>query len=191
MLPLATTFIKHTTRARVAISCSGGMLFISGGLDKKILVAFATRIFWLGHRDSNPGNDGVRVRCLTAWRCPNISLTKRIIADFFRLVNRYLQKNPKLFAVFPKNRFTFGIEYGIIFKYPPLAQLDRVSDSDSEGHRFESCRAGQKIRLVLTSRIFLSIAKQWYIIDARSAAYIISPKGAVYHHAPACISASQ
>ena len=26
--------------------------------------------------------------------------------------------------------------------FPPLAQLDRVSDSDSEGHRFESCRAG-------------------------------------------------
>ena len=28
--------------------------------------------------------------------------------------------------------------------FPPLAQLDRVSDSDSEGHRFESCRAGHK-----------------------------------------------
>ena len=26
-------------------------------------------------------------------------------------------------------------------KYVPVAQLDRVSDSDSEGRRFESCRA--------------------------------------------------
>ena len=25
--------------------------------------------------------------------------------------------------------------------HAPVAQLDRVSDSDSEGHRFESCRA--------------------------------------------------
>ena len=46
-------------------------------------------IFWLGHRDSNPGNDGVRVRCLTAWRCPNIfnavyySRWGRICQDFF------------------------------------------------------------------------------------------------------------
>ena len=29
-------------------------------------------------------------------------------------------------------------------KYVPVAQLDRVSDSDSEGRRFESCRAYQK-----------------------------------------------
>ena len=28
-------------------------------------------------------------------------------------------------------------------KYVPVAQLDRVSDSDSEGRRFESCRAYQ------------------------------------------------
>lgn len=27
---------------------------------------------------------------------------------------------------------------------PPLAQLDRASDSDSEGYRFEPRRAGQK-----------------------------------------------
>ena len=33
--------------------------------------SYERAFFWLGHRDSNPGNDGVRVRCLTAWRCPN------------------------------------------------------------------------------------------------------------------------
>lgn len=27
-----------------------------------------------------------------------------------------------------------------VMAYAPVAQLDRVSDSDSEGHRFESCR---------------------------------------------------
>ena len=35
--------------------------------------------------------------------------------------------------------------------------------------------------------LFLSKPQAWYIIDARSAAYIISPCGAVSHHAPACI----
>ena len=30
------------------------------------------------------------------------------------------------------------------FIYVPVAQLDRVSDSDSEGRRFESFRARQK-----------------------------------------------
>ena len=34
----------------------------------------------------------------------------------------------------------------------------------------------------------LSKPQAWYIIDARSAAYIISPFGAVSHHAQACIS---
>ena len=29
--------------------------------------------------------------------------------------------------------------------YVPVAQLDRVSDSDSEGRRFEPCRAYQRI----------------------------------------------
>ena len=27
---------------------------------------------WLGWRDSNPRDDGVKVRCLTAWRQPNV-----------------------------------------------------------------------------------------------------------------------
>ncbi len=33
--------------------------------------------------------------------------------------------------------------------YPPVAQLDRVSDSDSGGQGFESLRAGQKKQLSL------------------------------------------
>ena len=33
---------------------------------------------------------------------------------------------------------------GIIHTYLPVAQLDSASDSDSEGRRFKSCRAGQK-----------------------------------------------
>ena len=36
--------------------------------------------------------------------------------------------------------------------------------------------------------LFLSKPQAWYIITARSAVYIISPYGAVYHHASACIS---
>ena len=39
--------------------------------------------------------------------------------------------------------------------YVPVAQLDRVSDSDSEGRAFESHRAYQKKRLVTTSRFFI------------------------------------
>ncbi len=38
-------------------------------------------LFWLGWRDSNPRDDGVKVRCLTAWRQPNMgtrSLITRI-----------------------------------------------------------------------------------------------------------------
>ncbi len=42
--------------------------------------------------------------------------------------------------------------YAKIHRYPPLAQLDRVPDSDSVGRRFESCKAGQKKRLVIASR---------------------------------------
>ena len=34
---------------------------------RRLLASFCV---WLGHRDSNPGSDGVRVRCLTAWRYP-------------------------------------------------------------------------------------------------------------------------
>ena len=55
------------------------------------------------------------------------------------------------------------------------------------GHGFDSRRLHQKSR-INRIRLFLSKSQTWYIIDARSAAYIISSFGAVYHHASACIS---
>ena len=45
----------------------------------------------------------------------------------------------------------------------------------------------QKIPKASAFGIFLSKPQAWHIIAARSAAYIISPFGAVSHHAPACI----
>ncbi|MBQ3057048.1 MAG: hypothetical protein IJC95_06150, partial [Clostridia bacterium] len=46
----------------------------------------------------------------------------------------------------------------------------------------------KKIRQVSTCRIFLSKPQAWHIIAAQRAVHIISPGGAVSHHAPACIS---
>ena len=43
----------------------------------------------------------------------------------------------------------------------PVAQLDSASDSDSEGRRFESCRAyhhGQPILMTLRQAVFLDTA---------------------------------
>ena len=34
-------------------------------------------LFWLGWRDSNPRDAGVKVLCLTAWRQPNIQVRYR------------------------------------------------------------------------------------------------------------------
>ena len=42
-------------------------------------------LFWLGCRDSNPGNVRVRVWCLTAWRHPNI-FDFAIISHLFSFV---------------------------------------------------------------------------------------------------------
>ena len=53
--------------------------------------------------------------------------------------------------------------------------------------RFKSCHPHQKIRQVSTCRIFLSKPQAWHIITARSVVHIISPFGAVSHHALACI----
>ena len=40
----------------------------------------------------------------------------------------------------------------------PVAQLDRVPDSDSVGRRFESCWAGQKTPSTLTWSFFIKFA---------------------------------
>ena len=43
-----------------------------------------------------------------------------------------------------KKDLTFCTPRCIIITHLPVAQLDSASDSDSEGRRFESFRAGQK-----------------------------------------------
>ncbi len=52
------------------------------------------------------------------------------------------------FSALPKDKFTsLGTReaFSLFFNlYVPVAQLDRVSDSDSEGRAFESHRAYQK-----------------------------------------------
>ena len=48
-----------------------------------------------------------------------------------------------------------------------MAQLDNAADSDSEERGFESLRAGQKTRLVSTSRVF-SYIRLWRVILLRS-----------------------
>ena len=70
----------------------------------------------------------------------------------------------------------------------PVAQLDRVSDSDSEGRWFDSSRAYQKrsnFCLPKVTSFFIQAAGLAYHHDA--VVYIISPFGAVSHHASACI----
>ena len=52
---------------------------------------------WLGRKDLNPRNGGVRVRCLTTWRRPS-NLTNDIIPHISALVKRFLES----FLVFSK-----------------------------------------------------------------------------------------
>ena len=60
------------------------------------LVSFS---FWLGHQDSNLGNDGVRVRCLTAWRCP-IAFNGRYYSTLSFICQGVFEKNSKKFVAF-------------------------------------------------------------------------------------------
>ena len=43
-------------------------------LIKKVLPYSGKNFFWLGWRDSDPRDAGVKVLCLTAWRHPNMKL---------------------------------------------------------------------------------------------------------------------
>ena len=54
-------------------------------------------------------------------------------------------------------------KYNFIVFYLPVAQLDSASDSDSEGRRFESCRAGQqKTHFCLPTKVrFLNDVCLW------------------------------
>ena len=72
--------------------------------------------------------------------------------------------------------------------YAPVAQLDRVSGYEPEGQGFESLPARQKrsnFCLPKVTSFFIQAAGLVYHHDA--VVYIISPFGAVSHHASACI----
>lgn len=53
---------------------------------------------WLGWKDLNPRNNGVRVRCLTTWRHPNIRFCPLSFSDLFIISH---------FFVFVKSFFKF------------------------------------------------------------------------------------
>ena len=61
-------------------------------------------VFWLGCRDSNPGNVRVRVWCLTAWRHPNI-FDFDIISQVFLFVNRFMNIFITFFVLKVENLF--------------------------------------------------------------------------------------
>ena len=73
-----------------------------------------------------------------------------IAPDYCRFVFARLTRSAESiragkFADIFLKRLTFSAGCAMIIRlqstHAPVAQLDRVSDSDSEGHRFESCRA--------------------------------------------------
>ena len=68
-----------------------------------------------------------------------------------------------------------------------LAQLDRVPGYEPVGRGFESLTPRQNKKECNALLLCLTKPQAWHIIDARSAAYIISPIEAVSHHALACI----
>lgn len=63
----------------------------------------ASGFHWLGWKDLNPRNNGVRVRCLTTWRHPNISFCHLLFSDlfiishFFVFVKSFFQISQKKF----------------------------------------------------------------------------------------------
>ena len=59
--------------------------------------------------------------------------------------------------------------------HAPVAQLDRVSDSDSEGHRFDSCRVYHNSRRVTRREFLLSRAGVLPFADAVCAAAALFP----------------
>ena len=56
--------------------------------------------------------------------------------------------------------------------FPPLAQLDRVSDSDSEGRGFDSPKAGQKNGTVFDCPVFYPIRRIG--MKSRISGYVIA-----------------
>ena len=154
------------------------------GLNKKIDKSKLVDFFGWGTGIRTPVMTESESVALPLGDAPIFS-TLCIITDNFAFVNRYLQKKIVLFQIFlrfSENIFLFfefrpcfsffalyknvSLWYNT-FTYLPVAQLDSASDSDSEGRRFESFRAGQKIRQVSTCRIFYPSRVPWYIITAR------------------------
>ena len=87
-------YYKHFTAQRAVSQIPRGFILLKKGLCKT-----QSPFFWLGWRDSNPRGDGVKVRCLTAWRQPNIRYPKSI--TYFRpLVKRFKQRKAARKQVF-------------------------------------------------------------------------------------------
>ena len=58
-------------------------------------------------------------------------------------------------------RWTFRAFWSKIITLAPVAQLDRVSDSDSEGHRFDSCRVYQTPEAFFASGVSVSAQESY------------------------------
>ena len=86
--------LRHFTAQRAVSQIPRGFILLKKGLCKT-----QSPFFWLGWRDSNPRGDGVKVRCLTAWRQPNIRYPKSI-AYFRPLVKRFKQRKAARKQVF-------------------------------------------------------------------------------------------
>ena len=88
-------------------------------------------------------------------------------------------ENPRVVGSIPTGGTTYADLAHLVERH--LAKVE-VAGSSPVIRSKKYCRKGY-----IFCSIFLSKPQAWYIIDARSAAYIISPFGAVSHHAPACI----
>ena len=109
------------------------------------------------------------------------------------------------------NRFENDTMYKLTKTQLPVAQLDSASDSDSEGPRFESARAGQKnthlgvfflpqgstgAKYERSRFAYFSITQRSEVIRAgrpkidklRLVDFLSIAKAMAYHHAFACIS---
>ena len=103
-------------------------------------------------------------------------------------------------------RWTFRAFWSKMITLAPVAQLDRVSDSDSEGHRFDSCRVYQTPEAFFASGV--SVFRAGVLPDANAACRpaglrlrkrcrhfaVPSPLGAPYascrvYHTPAVFTA--
>ncbi len=135
--------------------------------EKVKILVLTNEDFWWERVDSNH-----RSRRQQIYSLPPLATREHSQILSWRSFNREVYSNINLllcqvFLLKTQNIFLKRVDFKPLLWYntlksifPPVAQLDNAADSDSEERGFESLRAGQKIRLVSTSRIFLSIAKQ-------------------------------